>query len=70
MAVTFNGTQTEAAELNSAVLHNCDCQRTPFGMGPKCPSHEMLNDQRALDHLLFIRRLRERLVREEEECSQ
>ena len=65
--VIWHGTPTERRDLSNAVHHNCACE---FGlMGVRlstCASHHMLNeDQRALDGLLFGRRIAGRLSDEE-----
>jgi hypothetical protein len=65
MTVVWNGGATEYRALVDAVSRNCDCE---FGWGTRrmCAAHRMLaEDQRALDGLLFARRLAERLRREE-----
>ena len=65
--VSWHGTQQESFDLLNAIGRNCNCE---FGlMGVRinaCGSHRMLlEDQRALDGLLFARRMAERLRREE-----
>jgi hypothetical protein len=65
--VIWHGTLHERRELSNAVRHNCSCE---FGlMGVRlstCASHHMLNeDQRALNGLLFGRRIAGRLSDEE-----
>ena len=65
--VTWNGTQQESFDLVSAVAHNCACE---FGlMGVRvttCTAHQMLvEDQRALNGLIFARRIATRLRSEE-----
>jgi len=65
--VTWNGTQQESFDLVSAVAHNCACE---FGlMGVRvatCTAHQMLvEDQRALNGLIFARRIAKRLQSEE-----
>ena len=65
--VLWNGTLGEQLDLMAAVQHNCEC--TFDGMLRRfttCSSHAMLSrDQRALDGLLWHRRLVERLRTEE-----
>ena len=63
----WHGTQSESFELVSAITHHCGCE---FGlMGARlstCAPHRMLvEDQRALNGLLFARRMVERLRQEE-----
>ncbi len=65
--VSWHGTQQESFDLINAIGRNCTCD---FGlMGVRlttCSSHRMLmEDQRALDGLLFVRRMAERLLDEE-----
>ena len=65
--VIWHGTLNERLDLANAVRRNCACE---FGlMGVRlstCASHHMLNeDQRALDGLLFGRRIAGRLSDEE-----
>ena len=65
--VVWNGTQDESLDLVNAVSRNCGCE---FGlMGVRlttCKPHLMLvEDQRALNGLLFARRIADRLRREE-----
>jgi hypothetical protein len=65
--VVWHGTQQESFDLVNAIAHHCSCE---FGlMGVRlatCAPHRMLTeDQRALNGLLFARRMQERLRREE-----
>jgi hypothetical protein len=65
--VVWHGTQQESFDLVNAIARNCTCE---FGlMGVRlatCAPHRMLTeDQRALNGLLFARRMKERLQREE-----
>jgi hypothetical protein len=65
--VVWHGTQQESFDLVNAIARNCTCE---FGlMGVRlatCAPHRMLtDDQRALNGLLFARRMAERLRREE-----
>ena len=67
MQVVWHGTQQESFDLVNAIARNCTCE---FGlMGVRlatCAPHRMLTeDQRALNVLLFARRMAERLRREE-----
>ena len=72
---TWRGTTVEHEALSRAVVRYC---RSTLGAdgdqcraagqhhpGHICAMHEMLQDQRALDHLLFARRIRLRLLAEE-----
>ncbi len=63
----WHGTHQESLELVNAVAANCTCE---FGdMGEHltvCEAHTMLaTDQRALDGLLFVRQMADRLRHEE-----
>ena len=65
------GTQQESSDLLNAIARNCTCE---FGlMGVRlstCGPHRMVReDQRALDGLLFVRRMAERLRHEEFSCG-
>ena len=65
--VVWHGTQQESFDLVNAIARNCTCE---FGlMGVRlttCAPHRMLTeDQRALNGLLFVRRMVARLRREE-----
>ena len=65
--VVWHGTQQESFDLVNAIARNCTCE---FGlMGVRlatCAPHRMLTeDQRALNGLLFARRMNERLRHEE-----
>src|SRR3984893_11419496 len=65
--VVWHGTQQESFDLVNAIGRNCTCE---FGlMGVRlatCAPHRMLTeDQRALNGLLFARRMQERLRLEE-----
>jgi hypothetical protein len=59
----WHGTSTEWNELAEAVAHNCTCDERPYVT--RCAAHEFLGDQRALDRLLFTRRIAATLVQEE-----
>ena len=66
-SVLWHGTQTEALELLQALSHNCSCVVTADGVRVSmCTPHLMLSsDQRAIDGLLFARRIAARLRSEE-----
>jgi len=66
-SVLWHGSQTEALELLQALSRNCSCVVSPEGMRlATCAPHEMLaRDQRAIDGLLFARRIVARLRHEE-----
>ena len=63
----WHGTTQESAALVRAVADNCNCK---FGRAGErnavCAAHRMLvEDQRALDGLVFARRMKSRLLDEE-----
>lgn len=65
--IVWYGTQEESFDLVNAVARNCSCE---FGlMGVRlstCTSHQLLvEDQRALNGLLFARRIVDQLRAEE-----
>jgi hypothetical protein len=66
-SVIWHGTQDEALELLQALCRNCSCVITAEGVRlSTCEPHAMLSsDQRAVDGLLFARRLAPRLLIEE-----
>src|SRR5438067_742782 len=71
-SVLWHGSQTEALELLQALSRNCSCVVTAEGVRlSTCAPHQMLSsDQRAIDGLLFARRIAVRLRSEEFHPSQ
>jgi hypothetical protein len=67
MTALWHGTPRENLDLMRAVTSNCACEFGFMGMRLRsCPAHLMLaEDQRALDGLLFGRRIATRLRDEE-----
>ncbi len=76
--LTWRGTALERSALEQAVSCYCTgpdgrdgdrCRpgdwRSRMGEQHVCAAHQMLRDQRILDHLLFARRIRLRLLAEE-----
>jgi hypothetical protein len=63
----WHGTFKERRELSNAMRHNCTCEFGRMGVRfSTCAGHHLLNeDQRALDGLLFARRIAGRLRHEE-----
>jgi hypothetical protein len=61
------GTQLESETLVRAIANNCTCEFNASGARRStCAPHLMLtNDQRALNGLLFVCRIRDQLLREE-----
>ena len=70
--IVWYGTQQESFDLVNAVARNCECQFGMMGVRlSTCAPHRMLmEDQRALNGLLFARRIAERLRREEQVGSE
>ena len=64
--ITWNGTTDEALVLLHALRANCECSVDQGRTVAICASHAMLvRDQRAVDGLLFMRRMAARLLAEE-----
>ena len=65
--VVWNGTQEESFALVNAIARNCTCEFGLLGVRlSTCAPHRMLTeDQRALNGLLFARKMLDRLLREE-----
>jgi hypothetical protein len=63
----WHGSESELRDLTRAVQHHCECG-SEWGMAcVPCPAHAMLaQDQRALDGLLWARRVAQRLIAEEQ----
>jgi hypothetical protein len=63
----WNGTQQESTDLVAAINRHCTCQFDLDGERTvTCPPHRMmLDDQRALDGLVFMRQIAGRLKFEE-----
>ncbi len=66
--IVWYGSQQESFDLVNAVARNCECQFGMMGVRlSTCAPHRMLmEDQRALNGLLFARRIAERLRHEEQ----
>jgi len=64
--ITWNGTADEALALLHALQAHCECRVVDGRILAPCAAHEMLaRDQRAIDGLLFMRRIAPRLLAEE-----
>ena len=62
----WHGTSEETRRLNVAITRFCGCTTGRFGaVTTVCSVHQMLGDQRVLDHLLYVYRMRERFERAE-----
>jgi hypothetical protein len=64
---TWRGLPSEFAELTEAVKHNCTCEVPSIikPCPPRCPAHQMLDDQAALSHLEFEKTMAGQLLEEE-----
>jgi hypothetical protein len=68
--ISWNGTTEEALALLHALSKHCECKTDHGRIVAPCASHLMLaNDQRAVDGLLFMRRMAERLLASEFELD-
>ena len=64
--VTWRGTARELARLQQAVAQHCECVGGLFGLPPaQCAGHDMLRNQSALDHLLYVYRMRKLFIKRE-----
>ena len=64
--ITWKGTSDEALALLHALREHCDCHVEQGRTVAACAGHLMLAlDQRAVDGLLFMRRMAPRLLAEE-----
>ena len=68
--ISWNGTPDEALALLHVLSTHCACEIEGGRTVASCAPHRMLaHDQRAVDGLLFMRRMAERLLREEFEIE-
>ncbi len=67
MAVYWHGTRQEGSELLHAISAHCSCDAASRDtQARRCPPHRMLvEDQRAVNGLLFARHIVSRLLLEE-----
>jgi hypothetical protein len=64
--ITWNGTTDEALALLHALREHCECRFDQGRTVTPCASHQMLaRDQRAVDGLLFMRRMAAQLLAQE-----
>jgi hypothetical protein len=69
--ITWNGTTDEAIALLHALREHCACEVEAGRTVSPCAAHSMLvQDQRAVDGLLFMRRMAARLLAEEFDVRQ
>jgi len=65
-SITWSGTPDEALALLHALRTHCECSVLDGKIVKACGPHKMLaSDQRAVDGLLFMRRMAVRLLAEE-----
>jgi hypothetical protein len=66
-SVVWKGSLVEQLELQAAIHRNCDCRFDSAGrLTSTCAAHAMLwGDQRALNGLLWSRRMRQSLIQQE-----
>jgi|SRR5579871_3959714 len=63
---SWSGTVDDFVRLLSCVGAHCTCTESVARTGARlCPAHQLLLDQRTLDHLIFARSLRDRLIASE-----
>ena len=65
--VRWSGTQEESRDLVNAIANNCTCLygEDEVRRAICAPHHMLVRDQRALDGLLFVRAIRDRLRHQE-----
>jgi hypothetical protein len=64
--ITWNGSTDEALALLQALSAHCTCSTADGRIVAACAGHAMLaHDQRAIDGLVFMRRMAARLLAEE-----
>lgn len=62
MQLIWHGTPEEYSDFLLAVGRNCGCDPQGAGAQVPCGAHRLLRDQRTVDHLLFARRIYDRLA--------
>ena len=66
MAAIWNGTPSEYLELTRVLGHNCGCEFGMMGVRlTRCGAHDLIEDQRALNGMLYGRRIAATLRDEE-----
>lgn len=64
--VVWNGPHAELVRLAVAIDNYCDCPKAADGtVSRTCAAHQLLNDQRTMDHLAFVATVREHYLRGE-----
>lgn len=61
MTTVWRGSEADLEALQSAVKRNCTCVPAEF----TCAAHEMLDDQLAIDHLVFVAKVRRSYLKAE-----
>ena len=62
----WQGTYRELMRLQRAVARHCECVSPMLGLpAQNCTAHAMLADQSALNHLLYVYRMRSTFIRKE-----
>jgi hypothetical protein len=68
--ITWKGTPDEALALLHALRAHCECRVEQGRTIASCAGHRMLaNEQRAIDGLVFMRRIAPRLLAAEFDCG-
>jgi hypothetical protein len=62
--ITWRGTPAEWFDLQRAIANNCTCDNEHPERG-ECTAHRLLHDQKALNHLGYLRSLTDKLNTEE-----
>jgi len=57
----WQGNEQETNALVSAITSNCKAKTEGYACDASCTAHGLLRDQRAMDGLLFMRRMAKRL---------
>lgn len=65
--IVWPGDQQEAGDLQQAAEHNCDCLYVDGIRTATCSAHRLFTDQRALNGLVVMRHLADRLKAEEQQ---
>jgi hypothetical protein len=66
MAASWSGTQSEYLDLMRVLNRNCGCQFGLMGVRlSRCSTHDLIDDQRVLNGLVYARRIAATLRDEE-----
>jgi hypothetical protein len=71
MEVVWNGTEAESRDLLDVLARHCACEYSVSGARTRvcAPHYALAHTQRFLDGMLFARRIRDRLLAEEQSSS-